>query len=110
MDYMNYPLEMLIKKNFDSQIIKTLNNDLKPISYLLYQLLCGVNYLHQADITHGVCHFNKKKQVQGPAGCTKKLDFCKNFKNFHALKFTKIIQHGSFLCKKSHCQTLKTFL
>jgi serine/threonine protein kinase len=47
-EYMDRTLDSVIKPRI---------NDHNKISFITYQLLCGVNYLHQANIIHRVGSF-----------------------------------------------------
>jgi serine/threonine protein kinase len=51
MEYMDYPLRALIHKRKTQ--FQGLNGG-RQISFLIYQLLCGVNHLHKAGIAHRV--------------------------------------------------------
>jgi mitogen-activated protein kinase 8/9/10 (c-Jun N-terminal kinase) len=54
MDYMDYPLRALILER--NKQFQGLNGG-RNMSFLIYQLLCGVNHLHQAGIAHRVNFF-----------------------------------------------------
>lgn len=47
MEFMDRTLDAVIKPKL---------NDHRKISFLTYQLLCGANYLHKANIIHRVGH------------------------------------------------------
>ena len=54
MELMDYTLMHVVQISLDQ----------KRVSFLLYQMLCGINHLHSAGIIHRVCYFLENFQTR----------------------------------------------
>lgn len=62
MEYMEYPLREIINQR-ENYFRKS--KGMQQISHLVYQLFCGIQYLHKAEITHGVSFLSSTNSLKG---------------------------------------------
>lgn len=73
--YLNlFPCRYLVMELMDANLCQVIQMELdhERLSYLLYQMLCGIKHLHAAGIIHRVSHICSCTDVTG-SSCKLKL-------------------------------------